>query len=319
MRCLVTGASGHLGSYLTRLLIARGEEVAVMVRPSSDLWRLEGVLDRIRIIRGSLEDLASASDELRRAAPEVVFHLAWSRVTADNRNRPDALIDNVTGSLQLFRIMQEAGCGCWIGIGSQAEYGPQSEPLSEDLAPRPNTVYGVGKLCLGQMLAMLCGQSGMRFVWLRLLATYGPKDDPRHLLPSLIEKLLAGVRPSLTAGEQLWDYLYVEDAAEAIYRTATALTTDGVYILGSGRSATVRQITECLRDMIDPGLPLGFGEVPYGPDMVRSLRGSITKLQQATGWSPQTDLESGLRKTLEWHRGKGRNNESIRLHRGTAT
>jgi UDP-glucose 4-epimerase len=304
MRCLVSGASGHLGSYLTRLLVAQGEDVTILVRPSSNLWRLDGVLDHVRLIHGQLEDVRPAAGELREAAPDTVFHLAWSGVTADARNHRDALIDNITGSLRLFQITQDAGCRCWIGIGSQAEYGPQPEPLAEDLTPRPDTVYGVAKLCLGQMLAALCNQSGVRFVWLRLLATYGPKDDPRHLIPSVIEKLLAGVRPSLTTGEQPWDYLYVEDAAEALYRAAITPAVEGVYNLGSGHSETVRRIVERLRDMIDPGLPLGFGEVPNDPGTVMTLRGNITKLRGAISWSPDTDLESGLRKTLDWHRRK---------------
>src|SRR5579872_569897 len=101
MRCLVTGASGHLGSYLTRLLIARGEEVTILVRDSSNLWRLNGVLDRIRLIRGRIEDLAPAAGELRRASPDAVFHLGWSGVTADTRDCADNLINNVAGSLQL--------------------------------------------------------------------------------------------------------------------------------------------------------------------------------------------------------------------------
>jgi UDP-glucose 4-epimerase len=304
MRCLVSGASGHLGSYLTRLLIARGEEVSILVRPSSDLWRLDGVLNQVHVIRAGLEDIGSAAGELRRAAPDTVFHLAWSGVTTDTRNRPAALIDNVTGSLQLFRFMKEAGCGCWIGIGSQAEYGPQSAPLSEELVPRPDTSYGVAKLCLGQMLASLCGQSGVRFAWLRLLASYGPKDDPRHLIPAVIEKLLVREKPSLTAGEQRWDYLYVEDAADAVYRTAVTPGAEGVYNLGSGRSETVRRIVEGLRDMIDPGLPIGFGDIPYSPGPLVSLEGSVTKFRKVTGWSPETDLQSGLRKTVEWHRRK---------------
>jgi nucleoside-diphosphate-sugar epimerase len=304
MRCLVSGASGHLGSYLTRLLIARGEEVSILVRPSSNLWRLDGVLDEVQVIRAPLEDIGSAAGELHRAAPDTVFHLAWMGVTTDTRNRPDALIDNVTGSLQLFRLMKQAGCGCWIGIGSQAEYGRQSARLSEELAPCPDTSYGVAKLCLGQMLASLCSQSGLRFAWLRLLATYGPKDDSRHLIPTVIEKLLRREKPSLTAGEQRWDYLYVEDAASAVYRTAVTPGVEGVYNLGSGHSETVRGIVEGLRDMIDPGLPLGFGDVPYSPGSPMSLEGSITKFRKATGWYPETDLQSGLRKTVEWHRGK---------------
>jgi UDP-glucose 4-epimerase len=302
MRLLVTGASGHLGSYLTRLLVARGEEVSVLVRPSSNLWRLDGVLDRVQVIHWRLEDPEVSAEELRRAAPETVFHLAWFGVTAEARDRSDALIDNVAGSLQLFRILRDAGCRSWIGLGSQAEYGPQSEPLSEEMTPRPNTAYGLAKLCLGQMLARLCSDSGVRLVWLRLLAVYGPKDDLRHLIPAVIEQLLARKRPALTGGEQAWDYLYVEDAAEAIYRAAVT-PAKGVYNLGSGRAETVRSIVERVRDLIDPELPLGFGSIPYAPGAPMSLRADITRLQEATNWSPKTDLEAGLRQTLTWHKG----------------
>jgi UDP-glucose 4-epimerase len=265
--------------------------VTILVRESSDLWRLDGVLDKIQVFR--------AAGELRRAAPDVVFHLAWSGVTADTRNLPENLIDNVAGSLQLFRILQDVGC--WIGIGSQAEYGTQSEPLTEAMTARPDTPYGVAKFCLGQMLATLCSQCGKRFVWLRLTATYGPKDASRHLIPSVIAKLMAGERPQLTAGDQPWDYLYVEDAAECIYRAAVTANVEGVYNLGSGHSETVRHIVERLRDMIDPGLPLGFGDIASTQG---ALRADIAKIRHATGWSPQTDLETGLRRTLEWHKGK---------------
>jgi UDP-glucose 4-epimerase len=302
MRCLVTGASGHLGSHLTRLLLDSGEDVTVLVRPSSNLWRLDGILDRVHVIYGNLEDPGNSAAELRRASPETVFHLAWSGVTARSRNRPEMLIGNVTGSLQLFRIVQTAGCRCWVGIGSQAEYGRRTEPLSEEMDPRPDTLYGEAKLCLSRMLASLCGESGIRFVWMRLLAAYGPKDSPEHLIPYVIEKLLDGSRPALTTGEQLWDYLYVEDAAEAIYTAGRSGPAEGVYNLASGRPEIVRNIVMTLRNMIDPRLPLGFGEIPTDPSRVTSLSARITKLEGATGWFPKTDLERGLRQTLEWHK-----------------
>jgi UDP-glucose 4-epimerase len=315
MRCLVTGASGHLGSYLVRLLLARGEKVAALVRPESSLWRLEGILDHVRLIRANLGNVATAAEAIHREAPDTVFHLAWSGVTSDTRNQPDHLGKNVAGGLQLFGMAQAAGCHCWIGIGSQAEYGPQAGILSESQIPQPDTAYGLAKLCLAKLLQMLCELSNVRYVWLRLLATYGPKDDPRHLIPSVIEKLQARSRPSLTSGVQNWDYLYVEDAVEAVYRVAATPSAQGVYNLASGETHSVREIVERLRDMIDPSLPLGFGEIPQDPNAAFNLEADITRLCKATGWVPQTNLESGLRKTLEWHRRVGPQNESFGLHR----
>jgi UDP-glucose 4-epimerase len=314
MRCLVTGASGHLGSYLARRLLDCGEEVCALVRPGNNLWRLEGILHRVRLIRVDLRDLQEASEGIHKLSPDAVFHCAWSGVTSDTRNRPDHLIQNINAGLRLFEIVQAAGCRCWVGIGSQAEYGRQAEPLREDMIPHPDTAYGVAKLCLGKLLQTLCEESNVRYVWLRLLATYGPRDNPKHLVPSVIEKLLERSRPSLTAGEQFWDYLYIEDAVEAIQRVANTPLAQGIYNLASGEAHSVREIVNRLRDLIDPSLPLGFGDIPYGPDGVFHLQADVTRLHKATGWFPKTSLETGLRKTLDWHRSVATRNESIRLH-----
>lgn len=306
MRCLVTGASGHLGSYLTERLVREGAEVSVLVRPQSDLWRLKDVLERVNVLRADLSDLASVALLIKELKPEVTFHLAWEGVTSAFKNSPEQITRNVTGSLELFEIVRAAGCKLWVGVGSQAEYGPHDSVLTEETPVRPLTVYGTAKLCVGLLTKKLCELSEMRYVWLRLLATYGPKDDERHLLPSTIAKLLAHHRPSLTLGEQLWDYLYVEDAAEAIYRAAMSEEARGVFNLGSGETESIRRVMERTRDLIDPTLALGFGEIPYPKDQLMRLETKIDRLRDATGWTPQVSLDEGLRRTVDWYRSHGR-------------
>ncbi len=302
MRCLVTGATGHVGAFLTRRLLAAGCDVAVLVRPESDLWRLADVIHDVTMLHGALGDLEAAQQSLKQWQPETVFHLAWQGVTGAFRNDPEQITRNVSGSLELFEAAHLSGCRCWVGVGSQAEYGPQDGPLREDMTPRPETAYGVAKLCTGMLTEKLCAMTGMRFLWLRLLATYGPMDDPRHLLPAVIAQLLAGERPALTPGEQRWDYLYIDDAVDAIARLALDTDAQGVFNLGSGEAPTVRAIVEQARDLIDLMLPLGFGDVPYRPDQVMQLQADLTKLKAATGWQPQVTLADGLRRTIDWHR-----------------
>lgn len=301
MKCLVTGASGQLGSYLVRNLLQQDAEVHVLVRPQSDLWRLSDVLDRIGVLRADLTDLSLVADELMALHPDAVFHLAWQGVSADSRNDPNQITSNVMGSLALFKTVQSGGCDCWVGVGSQAEYGPYSHALTEDLPTKPVTAYGVSKLCVGMLTKKLCELTGCRYLWFRLLATYGPKDDDRHLIPTTIRQLLAGERPALTPGDQKWDYLYVEDAAEAIARAAVIPQVTGVYNLGSEVAHSIRDTVERIRDMIDPSLPLGIGEIPYRDDQPMLLQADISKLTRATGWTPSTSLEMGLRRTLEWY------------------
>ncbi|HKO43250.1 MAG TPA: NAD-dependent epimerase/dehydratase family protein [Pyrinomonadaceae bacterium] len=301
MRCLVTGASGHLGSFLTERLVKEGAEVFALVRPESDLWRLADVVDRLTIIRAELDDLSSAEGQIASARAEAVFHLAWQGVTSASRHDP-AQEDNLTAGLRLFDVVRAAGCRVWIGIGSQAEYGPSEEVLTEDTPVQPLTAYGASKLKLGQLTKQLSESSGIRYVWLRLLATYGPKDDERHLLPSAIRSLLAGEPPKLTAGEQRWDYLYVEDAANAIYQTAINKDAQGVFNLASGETHAIREIIEQVRDLIDPSLPLELGELPYPPDQQMRLAANIDRLITATGWRPEVGIEQGLKRTVNWYK-----------------
>jgi len=189
-----------------------------------------------------------------------------------------------------------------VGLGSQAEYGLASGILHEDLPTQPVTLYGAAKLSAGLLTRQLCRLAGTRYIWLRLLATYGPQDDAQHLIPKVIQQLLHRQQPALTAGEQRWDYLFVEDAAEALCRVAFTPQVDGVFNLGSGEAHQVRKIVERIRDQIDPRLPLNLGALPYRPDQVMHLQTQIDRLRTATGWQPRTALADGLTKTVDWYR-----------------
>jgi UDP-glucose 4-epimerase len=296
IRCLVTGATGQLGAALTRLLVRRGHRVAVLVRPSADLWRLSPIKNRLHFIEGSLSDLAPAEPELRQFAPEAVFHLAWGGVTRESRNSIDQFRINLIGGLRIVDLACDLGCRVFIGLGSQAEYGPSDSPLSEDTPARPDTAYGLAKLCLGQLALKQCELSGVRAVWLRLLAAYGPEDNESRLIPYLISCLLRGESPILSAGTQRWDYLYSEDAAEAILAAALHEALSGAFNLAHDEAWTIHQIATFLRDRLAPQAVLDWTAEPS-----RSLLGSSSRFSALTGWQPQVGMEEGLLRTAHWY------------------
>jgi len=298
MRCLVTGATGHIGSYLVRLLLEKGCQVAVLLRPTANTWRIKEILDRVRVITGDLTSVAEAAQDMQSFAPEVVFHLAWVGVGSSCRNSP-AQLQNLEGSLKLLQLVSQIGCRHYVYLGSQAEYGPCAGILTEDSPVRPTTFYGVTKLSVGLLSQKLCESYNIGFTWLRLFAAYGPMDDPQHLIPTVILSLLSKEKPAMTAGEQRWDYLHVEDVARAIWQSAISPSAKGVFNLGSGQATTVKSIVERIRDLIDPGLPLGLGELQYSHDQIMHLQADISRLRQATGWAPQISLDQGLQRTVE--------------------
>ncbi len=301
MRILLTGTTGFLGSHTLKHLLQRGYEIAVLIRPHSDTWRIEELLPHTLQITGDANHPESAAESICHFKPEAVAHLAWEGVMNSARNNPDQIYTNLPGSLKLLKIAVECGCNTWVGMGSQAEYGPAEQIITEQTPALPTTLYGASKLSTGLLTYSLCNHYLARFVWLRLFSSYGPMDQPQWMLPYLILTLLRGEKPALTEGKQLWDFIYIEDAAEAVCQAIANPDAKGVFNLGSGEARPLRETIEIVRNAINPALPLGFGETPYRPDQVMHLQADITRLK-AIGWSPQTSLEAGLARTVEWYR-----------------
>ena len=199
----------------------------------------------------------------------------------------------MSSSIDLYQMTQALGAGRFVGLGSQAEYGPLPGRISEAAPARPTHCYGAAKLATALVLERSAAASGRGFAWLRLFSSYGPDDDPTWLLPYLTRTLLAGERPKVTRAEQVWDYIHVADVARGVIAAVDARAT-GIFNLGSGRALPLRQIIEVLRDLIDPALPIGFGEIDYRADQVMHLEADIGALQAATGWAPQMLIEDGL-------------------------
>ncbi len=301
MRFFLTGASGFVGSHLLTRLLDEGHAVAVLVRPESDPWRIEDQLAHATRIEGTLDDPDSIAARLRSFAPETVIHLGWSGV--GSRFHDDTAQEkNLDQLSRLLELSARLGVKNWIGLGSQAEYGPSEDSIAEDQSTDPVTAYGRVKLATCQMAEDHCNGAGMRFAWMRLFSAYGPKDNAGWFLPALILTLLRGEEPAMTAGKQLCDYLYVEDAAEALLRVVENPAAGGIFNLGSGSATTIRDVAERTRDLIDPSLSLGLGKVPYAPGQRMRLEADVTRLCHATGWKPTTSLNDGLAETVTWFR-----------------
>jgi len=275
--------------------------VAILVRPESDPWRIADVLERVETIVGRLSEPAGLREPLVRFGPDAIYHLGWSGSGPEGRDDPLRQGENVTEALGLVELAASAGAGAWIGLGSQAEYGPTHSVLDESTPTRPVTAYGAAKLAAGKQTADLCAARSLRQVWLRLVTAYGPADSPAYLVPHVILSLLHGARPALTEGSQPGDFLHVSDACAAIRAAASAESTAGTYVLASGEHRPVREVALAIRDMIDPRLEIGLGEVvPNLPPV--GLRGDPRAFELATGWSPKVPLEAGLAGCVDWYR-----------------
>jgi UDP-glucose 4-epimerase len=301
LNAIITGSTGFIGSVLCNEILDHGGKVAAIVRKDSvhlsrlpqhpNLILVEGSMDNVPGWKNNLENMGINFD--------VFFHMAWDGV--DNQSRNSLVqFNNINPSVETQYLAKELGCRKWVGAGSQAEYGPLNKKINETDVTLPTTFYGAAKLAVSHTSRIVGSQLGLSTVWVRIFSTFGPGDNGGWLLTDLISQLLKNEKLKLTKGEQLWDYLYVSDAASAFYSLANNQNTDGIYNIGSGQSYTIRSVVETVRNLIDPSIELTFGETPYRPDQVMHLEANIDKIKSDTGWLPSVDLTQGLTKTIEY-------------------
>ena len=295
---VITGPTGAVGTALCKLLAQEQITVWAVVRPESKRSGHLKEIDGVHIISCD----ASQLSQLSGIEADAFFHLAWAKTTGQGRNDMPAQIDNIRYTIDAVHAASRLGCKVFIGAGSQAEYGRVNHALTPDTPCFPENGYGMAKLCAGQMSRTECEKLGIEHIWPRILSVYGPHDGMGSMVSSVIRTLLKGECPALTAGEQIWDFLYADDAARALYLLALYGKSGAVYPLGSGQARPLKDYITMLRDAIDPSLLLGFGEIPYGDKQVMHLEADISALQRDTGFAPQTDFAAGIRKTIEWVR-----------------
>jgi nucleoside-diphosphate-sugar epimerase len=299
MRVFVTGASGFLGSYVVTDLLKHGHDVGVLLRSGHTAWRLKDVDSRLKVFNGSLDSLTVLKDALCSFHPDAVVHFAWRGVNQAERNSRGQG-RNIVDALELVNLAADAGATVFVGAGSQAEYGPYDRPIFEYDVARPTTLYGIAKLAAGLMAEKLCAEHNVRFAWLRIFSTYGPKDADHWLIPSVIRTLRSGNHMALTACEQRWGFLHARDAAIAFRLVLENPAARGIYNLGSPDAPPLRETVLWLRSLVHSGSTLGFGEVSYRPDQVMVLAADVSRLA-ALGWRPAVSLAAGLRETVDWY------------------
>jgi nucleoside-diphosphate-sugar epimerase len=227
-----------------------------------------------------------------------VFHLAGA-VTGvrDLAAVVPTFEGNLTSTVNVLTAVAETGGARVVMAGSLEE--------PDDPAEAPSSPYAASKLAALQYARMFQSLYGVSIVVPRVYITYGPgQDDPKKIIPYVVSSLLRGESPKLSSGTRPVDWVYVDDVAEGLVAAAMAATVTERVDLGSGELVTIRAIIEKIAALIPstPGTPL-FGALPDRP-MEQVRVADVATTTRHIGWAPRTPLDEGLRRTLDWLRGR---------------
>ena len=311
-RVLILGAAGFIGRWVARKLSEAGADLCLAVRDSAaaeavfSSYQISGEIAVVDVERS--RDVAEL---IARVKPCITFNLAGYGVDpaesdAQRLHRVNAeLPENLARSAFAVRDASWKGHHV-VHAGSALEYGLAEGRITERTIARPTTGYGKSKLAGTLRLSRVLQAMGIaRGVTARLFTVYGPGEHRGRLLPSLLETADTGAPLQLTSGLQQRDFTYVEDAAEGMLRLGVAAPVPGDIVnLATGILTPVRGFAERAAQLlsIQPG-QLRFGALPTRGEEMLATAIDVSVLRDITGWTPPTDIASGIRRTRDFVKG----------------
>ena len=290
-RALLTGATGFVGSHLTRRLVRDGWEVCVVTRPDSNLRQLQSVMPKVKIAECH-NDVGGLRSVISENSPAVVFHLA-SRFIAEHRpdQIPDLIDSNIRFGTELMEALVAERVLRLVNVGTSWQHFGTDEY-------RPVCLYAATKQAFEAIIDFYVDSSPLRVVTLKLCDTYGP-DDPR-------QKLFAALRSArnthlpvpFSAGEQLIDLVYIDDAVEAFVMAAERLLHQDApahqkFAVSSGTPVSLRHIAETYASVTGECLNIAWGARPYRTrEVMVPWFGGLP----VPGWYPKVTLPEGIRR-----------------------
>ena len=306
-KCLVTGGAGFVGSHLVDALVKRGWQVRTLDNLSTgSLENLSAVQDAMEFIHGDIREF----ETVRRAATgaEVVFHLA--ALGSVPRSIDDPLTSNavnVDGTLNVLRAAQVIGARRVVFSSSSSAYGNSPTlPKHEEMPANPRSPYAVSKHTGELYTRVFAAAYGLETLSLRYFNIFGPRQNPNSqyaaVIPKFISLLRQGLPPPINGdGEHARDFTYVDNAVHANLLAADAPNAQGqVCNIACGAKYTLNHLVRAINAILGTAV-----EPVYGTERAGDVRESLADIRLAgslLGYHPLVDFETGLRRTVDWHR-----------------
>ena len=277
MKVLVTGATGFVGRHLVSRLLSSGHEITAMSRDATKLACMPWV-KKVKFISFDLQNPDFNPVE-SAPVPDILIHLAWPGLP--NYRDLFHFEQNLPASYELIRKWVKAGVNRVLVAGTCFEYGMQEGSLLEDLQTIPSNPYGLAKDTLRKFLQTLQTQSAFNLQWIRLFYMYGPGQNPKSLLAQLdaaIDQKLTVF--NMSGGEQLRDYLRVEEVASKIALLVDHPECSGIINCCSGKPISVRRLVEQRISERGAKMVLNLGYYPYPDYEPMAFWGDSQKLDE---------------------------------------
>lgn len=298
MKAIVTGANGFVGSALVKKLVAEGNEVLAIDLSFSNSRLTENPL--IKTIELSIDHISDLENQIDVNTYDVFYHFAWVGSAGPLRMDEKVQTTNALWTVDCLRIASKIGCKKFVCAGSIMEYEVHEVMYAQESKPGMAYIYGVGKVLAHELCKPIANQLGINLVWAYITNAYGVGENSPRFINSTLRKIIKNEPLEFTSGTQNYDFIYIDDVANAFYLLGLYGKGNKGYMIGSG---TARPLKEFILEMCNANAgdnkPL-FGNIPFTGVNISLDIFSIEEIENDCGFKATISFAEGTKRTIEW-------------------
>ena len=301
-KVLVTGATGFVGANLVIRLIKLNYDISIIIRKSSNTWRIRNILKDVNVYFVDLLDIDNLKKVVYEIQPNIILHLATYGGHPNQINDVDIINTNFLGTANLLEACSKINYKLFVNTGSSSEYGKKNEPMKESDIIEPINTYGVTKAAATLYCNSIAKAQKKPIITFRLFSPFGYYEGENRLIPYVIINCFKNNKLCLGDKNSVRDFIFIEDVVNAYVSliNSTKTFTGEIINIGFGQQHTVGYIVKTITDYMNYE-----GEISWKTNAVRSYdttkwQANIINALEVLKWKPNYSIKDGLIKTIEW-------------------
>lgn len=312
---LVSGANGFIGSHIIKRMIEEGARVSIIVRESSDLWRIVEQLPYVNIIKGDMKDEEIVQKAVIASKPDYVFHMAAYGVDFRQQDYAEAAKSNILGTINLLNaIRMTGGCTKLLYSGTSMQYGNKEGIITEKMRLTPSNIYGSTKAAATMIAHQIAAENDISIITLIPFGVFGENEGSHKFFPHIILSILNNEDVDLTSCEQYRDYCYIENIVDGFLLAALDKKhNNAMFNIGSGSIYQLKYYVDMIFKLMNTKQKANYGALEYRKNDLWCPEPDVSEIMDKLKWEPRISLEEGLQRTISWYsnnfdkyKGKGR-------------
>ena len=300
---LITGAAGFIGSNLTRHFVSRGINVHILIKRSSNIWRLNDIINKTNVHYADVGDKNKIKQIIKKIKPKTIYHLAAHGGSSDQNDLDKIKKSILDSTFNLINECKKYKFNIFINTGSSSEYGFKNKAMKESDNLAPNSYYSVFKSSSTLFCQYESFKSNLQIVTIRPFHVYGPFEGDNRLVPTLIKNMLCNKKIKLVSPKVSRDMIFISDVVDFYIMIAKKKNLKGeVFNLGSGKKTTIKEIYNSLKKITDYKVKNSWGSMTnrYWDQSIWYSNNSYVK--NKLNWKPEVSLKKGLASTVNWYK-----------------